>query len=260
MDENYALLPTPQPNETSSVATKSKRNKIVCCCCTPYFANAPSETYSFRDYIVRLRYTPIYSFYAVIMILLCAFLLFWSIFRAGISEIWFICLEGVVTTCLCIEVSITFCIQKCRNFFRAILNWIDLFCVACCCVTFLLLLISYVFTFISSYYVDYMIIEEEVLSVIQDVLVIIHSIVNTIRLVIFILQQRKNPNLQRKLKLDSESSTSYIKSSPISSSIPSQLSNSNNNINPFEVRYGSFAPEKQETNMFDEIHVLSPRK
>ncbi len=251
MEESHALL----SNQTSTNVSKRRCKELLCCCCTPHFSSV-HEKYSFRDYVVRLRYSPIYSFYAILMILFCAFLLFWSIFRTGISELWFICLEGIVTTCLCIEVSITFCIQKCSRFFRAFLNWVDLICVACCCITFLLLVLSFIYTYVSTYYIDYVIIEEEVLSIIQDVLVIIHSIVNTIRLIIFVLQQRKNPNLQRKLKLDSvNASPSHSSTFSISSSltIPSST-------NPFEARYGSFAQEKQETNMLQQIHVLSPRK
>ncbi|KAL0486111.1 4 TM domain-containing transmembrane protein [Acrasis kona] len=135
--------------------------------CLPCCGSA-AGTMTVREFVMKIRYSVLYTIYCVLLVLFSTFLFSWSIYKRGRGEeLWFIILEGVATIPLCIEIPINLYVQK-RSYFKMWWNWLHLLLTLLCLSAWIVLYGEYLYIPSLSIWGD--------AAYIEDLTIIIHCV------------------------------------------------------------------------------------
>lgn len=166
------------------------------------------EKLSWRDKIVKWRYSIIYSIYLVVMSLLALFLFIWAIYKRGryvvhsvtnnsnhqrIEEVWFLALEGVCTFLIVYECFLSIFLYRkewvrtatsqisLNNLqYKKIIVWCNILVSLAALVIFSLLLYCFIEREENYFWND--------VAFAQEALIVLHCVINGFRIFVYLLQ------------------------------------------------------------------------
>ncbi|KAL9642508.1 hypothetical protein ABK040_011075 [Willaertia magna] len=197
-----------------------------------------------RDTLVRFRYSILYGIYLLIMILLALFLFAWSIYRRGrIEELWFVILEGICTFALVHECLFSLYLYK-SQWYKSIVVWTNIIISILSLIMFAILLYCYIET------------EENYIwnqvAFAQEVVIILHCVINSCRVIIYILQLKRTSTKNKKIDLtihphDNNNTTTITITNEINKEIDKSIDN--NHSKPMKVNNDTNNNIKEEEDL-----------
>lgn len=138
-------------------------------------------TFTFRDRLLKIKHSKLFSLTYIILIVLCIILLIWTIIKRGHPrELPFIFLEGLLTFFFLLDVALNLFIKG-KTFFYSIYHVLDMaFCVFC------------FITFFSYVISRHLSAAEEIESLLDIIVLFLRFTIQMIRSIVFYIQRSKN--------------------------------------------------------------------
>jgi hypothetical protein len=138
----------------------------------------------FRERLMMLRKSCIFSLYFLTIIPLCLFLLVYAVFKRGrIEEVWYVCLEGLTTTLLFLEFLFNLILYGIRKCLRSVFAWIHFISLIACVTMLIVLVIGLCMGPNAKLWVIW-----GDAAYVEDIIVAIQCLINLIRIIVYFYQ------------------------------------------------------------------------